>query len=85
MTFMAHDFFTEQPVMGADVYLFRCVFHNHSDKYCIRILQHLIPALKPGARIVIAEFIVPPPGSVSKHKEWLIRHFFAQIYGPCDG
>ncbi|KAM0144231.1 hypothetical protein ACHAO1_000514 [Botrytis cinerea] len=69
VTFMVHDFFTEQPVMGADVYLFRCVFHNHSDKYCIEILQRLIPALKPGARIVIAEYIVPPPGSVSKYKE----------------
>ncbi|KAM0144815.1 hypothetical protein ACHAP3_000848 [Botrytis cinerea] len=68
VTFMVHDFFTEHPVMGADVYLFRCVFHNHSDKYCIEIPQRLIPALKPGARIVIAEYIVPPPGSVSKYK-----------------
>ncbi|KAJ8064638.1 hypothetical protein OCU04_006961 [Sclerotinia nivalis] len=74
VTFMAHDFFTRQPVVGADVYLFRCVLHNHSDKYCVEILRCLVPALKPGARIIIAESVVPLPGQVSKYKEWLIRY-----------
>jgi len=50
VTFMTHDFFTPQPVKGADVYYFRAIFHDWPDKYCIRILQNLIPGLKKGAR-----------------------------------
>lgn len=62
--FIAHDFFEEQPVHGADVYLFRWILHNWSDKYCIKILRALIPALKPGARVLISDFVMPPPGVV---------------------
>ncbi|KAI1387569.1 S-adenosyl-L-methionine-dependent methyltransferase [Hypoxylon trugodes] len=58
VTFMAHDFFTEQPV-SADVYFFRSIFHNWADKYCIRILENLVPALKPGAKVVIHERMLP--------------------------
>ncbi|KAF1841298.1 S-adenosyl-L-methionine-dependent methyltransferase [Cucurbitaria berberidis CBS 394.84] len=57
--FMAHDFFTAQAAT-ADVYYFRSIFHNWSDKYCIKILQALIPALKHGARIIIHERMLPP-------------------------
>ncbi|XXG93998.1 hypothetical protein Hte_000249 [Hypoxylon texense] len=50
--YMTHDFFTEQP----------------SDKYAVRMLQALVPALKPGARVVLNDVVVPspenmPPGS----------------------
>lgn len=30
--FMPHDFFNEQPVKGADVYLLRFILHDHSDR-----------------------------------------------------
>ena len=63
ITFMAHDLFSEQPIKGADVYFFRWILHDWPDKYCIKVLQCLIPALKPGARIIISEFNVPPPGA----------------------
>ncbi|KAI2608113.1 S-adenosyl-L-methionine-dependent methyltransferase [Hypoxylon fragiforme] len=53
--FMAHDFLTPQPIYGADVYFFRWIFHNWSDKYCIKILRNLILALKPGAKIINAK------------------------------
>jgi hypothetical protein len=53
ITFQAHDFFSTQPVKDADVYLFRWIFHNHSDKYASKILSALIPSLKKGARILI--------------------------------
>ncbi|KAI8941843.1 hypothetical protein NX059_003042 [Plenodomus lindquistii] len=43
---MTHDFLKPQPVRGADIYLLRWVLHDWSDKYCIMILQNLIPALK---------------------------------------
>ncbi|PVI00590.1 S-adenosyl-L-methionine-dependent methyltransferase [Periconia macrospinosa] len=64
VSFMAHDFFTEQPV-AADVYYFRSIFHNWADKYCIKILQNLTPALKPGAKIVIHERILPSLDTLS--------------------
>ncbi|KAI1813816.1 O-methyltransferase [Poronia punctata] len=56
--FMAHDFFTPQTQV-ADVYYFKSIFHNWADKYCIEILRNLIPSLRPGARIIIHERILP--------------------------
>lgn len=44
------------------MYLFRWVFHNWPDKYCIRILQTLIPALHKGARVLIMDSVMPPVG-----------------------
>ncbi|KAI1204780.1 S-adenosyl-L-methionine-dependent methyltransferase [Annulohypoxylon truncatum] len=58
ITFMAHDFFTPQP-LSVDVYFFRSIFHNWADKYCVKILQNLVPALKPGAVIIIHERVLP--------------------------
>ena len=71
--FMVHDFFTEQPIKNADVYFFRWIFHNWSDKYCIRILRALIPALKPGARVVISEYCLPEPNTLPRETERHIR------------
>ncbi|GAM41030.1 O-methyltransferase [Talaromyces pinophilus] len=59
ITFQAHDFFKEQPVQGADVYLLRMILHDWSDKYAIKILQGLIPALKHGAKVVINDRVMP--------------------------
>ncbi|KAI0172756.1 putative O-methyltransferase [Hypoxylon sp. FL1284] len=59
--FMAHDFFDEQPVKDADVYLYRWILHNWPDKYGVKILRALIPALKKGARVLIMDFVMPPP------------------------
>lgn len=73
VTFMAHDFFTEQPVKNADVYLFRWVFHDWSDKYSIQILRALVPALKDGANIVIHEYILPEPGVLPNYQERTLR------------
>ena len=71
--FMAHNFFQEQPVKGADAYFFRWIFHDWSDKYCLKILRNLIPALKNGARVIINEFVIPEPGKTSAYQEWLAR------------
>ena len=65
ITFMAHDFFTPQPIKDADVYFFRAVFHNWPDQYCVRILQNLIPALKKGARVLIQDPLMPERDAVS--------------------
>ncbi len=74
VTFMPHDFFESQPVRGADMYHFRWIFHDWSDKFCLRLLRALIPGLKTGARIVISDFIVPESGTASWYKEGLVRY-----------
>ncbi|ORY02356.1 S-adenosyl-L-methionine-dependent methyltransferase [Clohesyomyces aquaticus] len=69
---MSHDFFTEQPVR-ADAYLFRWIFHNWPDKYSIKILQALIPALKSGARILVQDGCLPEPGVLPNWREKDLR------------
>lgn len=61
---MEHDFLTPQPVKGADIYLLRWILHDWSDKYCVKILQSLTPALKNGAKIVINDICIPQPGQL---------------------
>ena len=73
VTFMVHDFFTEQPVVGAEVFYFRWIFHNWSDKYSVEILRNLIPALKKGARVVISDYCLPEPNRLSLLKEMPLR------------
>ena len=74
--FMAHDFLSEQPIKNADVYLFRWIFHNWSDMYCIRILRNLIPALKGGAIILINDNVLPEPGTLGSWQEERLRYVF---------
>ena len=62
--FMPHDFFTEQHVV-ADLYLVRYIFHNWPDAYAIKILRQLIPVMKPGARILVHDHLLPEPNTAS--------------------
>lgn len=71
--FMEHNFFSEQPVKRADVYLLRWILHDWSDKKAVAILTNLIPALKRGANIVLQEFVVPEPGVLPWFHEKKIR------------
>ncbi|MCJ1380209.1 hypothetical protein MMC17_003312 [Xylographa soralifera] len=73
ITFMAHDFFQEQPIKDADVYFMRWILHDWSDKKAVSILKNLVPALKHGANIVLQEFVIPEPGVLSFYHEKLIR------------
>jgi hypothetical protein len=58
VTFQAHDFFTDQPV-SADAYILRFILHDWPDNQASEILRRLIPALKPGKRIILIETIMP--------------------------
>ena len=69
--FMAHDFFTDQPVT-AQLYYFRWIFHNWSDGYCIRILRGLIPAFRYGVKVLIHDICMPEPKVVPRWKEQLL-------------
>lgn len=73
VSFMAHDLFALQEVKGADVYFLRWVMHNWSDKYCLLLLQALVPALKNGARVIVQESLMPEPGAIAMWKEKNLR------------
>jgi hypothetical protein len=86
VTLMEHDFFSPQPVHSADAYFFRKILHDWPDDYCLRILRHLIPALKPGARIIINDNCIPPPGVISKFQERQVRYVLRSpwnMFDPC--
>lgn len=71
--FMPHDFFAEQPVKGADVYYYRWILHNWSDKYAVRILRALVPALKHGARVIVSEICLPGHRELPLYHERSLR------------
>lgn len=58
--FEAKDIFENQEAIPGKkvVYFLRAILHNWSDKYARRILQAIVPAMKPEDRIVINEQIV---------------------------
>ncbi|KAI0869651.1 S-adenosyl-L-methionine-dependent methyltransferase [Hypoxylon argillaceum] len=70
--FEAHDLFAEQTT-PADLLLFRWVLHNWSDKHCLQILRAQLPVLKPNARIIIQDVIMPEPGTIPVWKEKDLR------------
>ncbi|KAI0019172.1 putative O-methyltransferase [Xylariomycetidae sp. FL0641] len=57
---MAHDFFTPQPVKHARAYFLHSVLHNWGDDGCVRILEQLKLAMKPGySKVLVNELVVP--------------------------
>ncbi|KAI0168915.1 S-adenosyl-L-methionine-dependent methyltransferase [Hypoxylon sp. FL1284] len=59
LTFQTHDFFAPQPACGADAYFLRGILHNWPHAEAVSILRALVPALKPGARVLVSELIMP--------------------------
>ena len=74
LSFRAHNFFTEQPVKGADVYILRSIFHDWPDQYAVQILRNLVPAMKPGARVILNEACLPEMGLLSRYQEQQLRY-----------
>lgn len=73
ISFQTHDFFQAQPVKNADVYFLRKILHDWPDEYAVKILQQLVPAMKPGARVLINDHYMPAPGTMSAYNEWSAR------------
>jgi hypothetical protein len=63
--FMAHDFFTAQPVKGARYYYLRSILHNWGDAQAVEILRKLAPALAAESQVLIDELVVPDQGADS--------------------
>jgi hypothetical protein len=58
MEVLAGDFFASVPT-GADAYVLRWILHDWSDAEAATILQSLRRSLKPTARLILVEFVVP--------------------------
>ncbi|KAF4221908.1 hypothetical protein CNMCM8980_006206 [Aspergillus fumigatiaffinis] len=50
-----HDFRTEQPVKGADLYLASCILMDHTSGDCCTILRHLAEAMTPNKSILLID------------------------------
>lgn len=73
--FQEHDFFATQSVHDANVYFFRWILHDWPNKHCGKILRVLILALKPGARVVLMDTVIPEPSVLSPYQERTIRDY----------
>ncbi|KAK8130904.1 O-methyltransferase [Apiospora sp. TS-2023a] len=81
LQFVAHDFFDPQPVLQGsppvDAYLLRKILHDWPDSGARRILCRLGAAIEAsgrlGARIIIMDTILPPPGSTGRIQEAGLR------------
>jgi hypothetical protein len=58
-TYAAGDMFKQVP--SADVYLMKHVLHDWNDAECVQILSNVRAAANVGARLLVAEFVVPSP------------------------
>ncbi|RYP66866.1 hypothetical protein DL769_005898 [Monosporascus sp. CRB-8-3] len=67
------DLFAPQTARGIDVFLIRSVLHLWPNKYCLRLLRAQIPALRPGARVLIQDVCMPEPGTVALWREQDLR------------
>ena len=56
--FVAGDFFEAVPP-GGDVYILKSIIHDWNDERCGGILRNCHQALKPGARLIVIERVVP--------------------------
>jgi hypothetical protein len=54
----AGDFFDSVPT--ADVYVLSSVLHDWDDEPCLQVLRTIRNAAAPGARLVVAESVIPP-------------------------
>ncbi|KAK3903566.1 S-adenosyl-L-methionine-dependent methyltransferase [Staphylotrichum tortipilum] len=75
ITFQAHDFFTPQPVRGADVYLFRQIIHNWNADKAATILRNIVPAMGATSHIVMMDILLPEPGSIASVAERELRMY----------
>ncbi|KAJ6143846.1 O-methyltransferase-domain-containing protein, partial [Penicillium samsonianum] len=71
--FQEYDFFKKEPVQGAEVYLFRQIFHNWDFENSVKILKNTVKSMSEGSHVVIMDFVIPEPGIVSSVNERVLR------------
>ena len=53
-----HDFFDEQPIRNADVFMARFILHLWPDQYCAKILKRLRDAAQSHTKLIIFDEII---------------------------
>lgn len=56
---LSGDFFQEVPP-GADAYLMRHIIHDWDDEKSLTILRNCYRAMRPGAKLLLVESVIPP-------------------------
>jgi hypothetical protein len=56
VSFKTHNMFDPQPV-SADIYMLKWILHDWPHTESVAILRALVPALKPGARVVFIDYV----------------------------
>ena len=56
---IVHGNFFESVPAGGDVYILSHIIHDWNEEQCLTILGHCRKAMKPGARLLIVEFVLP--------------------------
>ncbi|KAF7880104.1 uncharacterized protein EAF02_007741 [Botrytis sinoallii] len=73
--FLQHNFFDPQPVTGAEVYVLRHICHDWSHENSVKIIRQIVPAMKPGSKILLVEIVVSPSNrSMSSIAERYLRY-----------
>lgn len=69
LTAVPGDFFEAVPA-GADTYLLSRILHDWDDADCARLLNVCRNAMRPGARLLIVERVLPEDGTTSLAARW---------------
>ena len=57
--FAVHSFLERQKLSTSpDAFLLRWILHDWPDAYCVRIMQSLVPAMRPGTKVLIYEYVL---------------------------
>ncbi|KAL3959287.1 sterigmatocystin 8-O-methyltransferase [Purpureocillium lilacinum] len=60
--FQEHTFFNPQPLQ-ADVYLLKLILHDWPEAESIKILRGLVPAMRPGSKVLFIDYVGKQEGS----------------------
>ncbi|KAH7024724.1 O-methyltransferase-domain-containing protein [Microdochium trichocladiopsis] len=92
LQFLAHDFFTPQPVplpqgRVPKVYMLLRVLQDWDDADCARILRPLVPAMeRHGTRLWIMNCVLPDEeGTMPRHRERMLRNLDLVVYTLSGG
>ncbi|PTU23690.1 hypothetical protein P175DRAFT_0427152 [Aspergillus ochraceoroseus IBT 24754] len=85
MQFQVHDFFHPNPQTTADVYLLRHIIHDWGDDYASKILWNIASVMKPTARIIVVDIVIPEPGTLPWQAHRMIRSMDLQMMVMVNG
>ena len=75
------SFFDAVPA-SADAYLLKSILHDWDDEHCSLILSQCARAMRPQARLLIVERMMPEHFSVSAHDQAIARSDLNMLIGP---